>query len=130
MIVVDASLVLDIVMRTPEADRLVSRLATTASRPYAPELLDIEVLQALRRQVRLKRLTPARAAEAVSLLGLLPIARRSHDPLRARIWQLRDNLTAYGAAYVALAEALKAPLWTRDGKLSAAPGLAAEVVVV
>jgi len=130
VIVVDASLVLDIVMRTAEADRLLSRLATAASRPHAPELLDIEVLQALRRQVRLKRLTPARAAEAVALLGLLPIARRSHDPLRARIWQLRDNLTAYDAAYVALAEALKAPLWTRDSKFSAAPGLATEVVVV
>lgn len=66
----------------------------------------------------------------VNSLGALGIARRSHLPLIPRIWELRDNLTAYDAAYVALAEALRCPLVTSDARLAFVPGIRCEVEVI
>lgn len=84
---------------------------------HAPHLLDVEVAQVLRRYVRSKDILPERGAEALADLASLPINRYPHFVLLPRIWQLRHNLTAYDAAYVALAEALDATLVTRDRAL-------------
>ena len=107
-----------------------ARLADSEQPLLAPEVLDLEILQALRRQLRLKNISLDRAASALQLFGSLPIARTSHQQLLPRIWQLRDNLTAYDAAYVALAEVMQAPLWTRDSKYLGASGHQAQVVVL
>lgn len=129
MIVVDASLALDLALVTPESEALLGRIRA-AGALAAPEVIDLEILQALRRQVRLKTIGPARANAALDLFGSLPIERYSHQPLAPRIWALRENLTAYDAAYFALSELLQAPLWTRDAKYLSAQLHSAKIVVV
>jgi predicted nucleic acid-binding protein len=94
---------------------------------HAPHLLDLEFLQVLRSLVRRGLLTPDRAYDVRGEFTALPIVRYPHQPLNDRIWELRDNLTTYDAAFVALAEALDAPLVTCDGRLASAPGHAAHV---
>jgi predicted nucleic acid-binding protein len=89
----------------------------------APELLDIEVLAALRKLAAKGQLTEARARQAVAELALFDIERVSHRSLGARCWELRHNVTVYDAAYVALAEFLDAPLLTADRRLANAPGV-------
>jgi len=102
-----------------------SRLFAGGASLHAPHLLDLEVLHVLRRFERRGILRPSRAAEAVEDLLDLPLTRYPHAALADRVWELRGALTAYDAAYVALAEALHAPLLTRDAALaSAAPRLA------
>lgn len=95
-----------------------------------PHLLDLEVLQVLRRFQRGGTLTDNRADEALADLADLPLIRFAHLPLVFEIWRLRDNLTAYDAAYVALAEVLDATLVTRGQRLANAPGIGARVDVV
>ena len=129
MIVVDASAVLEVLLRTRMAGRVEARLFGRASL-HAPHLLDVEVAQVLRRYASRGELTAARGAEALADLAAFPLARYPHDLLLGRMWQLRENLTAYDAAYVALAEALGAPLVTRDERLAAAPGHRAVVELV
>ena len=92
-------------------------------------LLDLEFVQVLRRMVREKTLSASRAEEAIEDLSALRMTRYPPAALLNRIWQLRSNLTAYDAAYVALAEELKAPLITRDRKIAQAPGHKAAVEV-
>jgi predicted nucleic acid-binding protein len=122
MIVPDASVILELLLRTPDAPRLEGRLLAEGETLHAPHLLDIEVAQVLRRYAARGELTPARGQNALDLLAQFPIARYSHEPLLARVWTLRANLTAYDAAYVALAEGLGATLLTRDERLVNAPG--------
>lgn len=129
MIVVDASVVTAVVAQDDERGRdLRDRLA--GERLFAPELVDVEVMSAIRRAHRTGRLGADRAVRALAELALLPIARVSHTMLLNRIWNLRDNLTAYDAAYVALAQVLDAPLLTGDAPLARAPGLACEVMLI
>jgi predicted nucleic acid-binding protein len=97
---------------------------------HAPHLLDLEVAQALRRLVHLKEVTRSRAQQALDDHAGLVIERYSHRELLARIWQLRQSVTAYDAAYVALAEALNAPLLTCDAKLGGSHGHRARIEVV
>ena len=130
MIVVDASLVLDVAISANGGAALGNRLDEHGVALLAPEILDLEVLQALRRHVRLGVVDAMRARAGLTTLGELNIERFSHRTLTDRIWSLRDNLTAYGAAYVALAEALDVPLWTRDAKLAGVPGVSARVEVL
>ena len=85
---------------------------------YAPYLLDIEVAQVIRRYAAAGEMTPARGRAALVDLTDFPLHRCAHIFLLQRIWDLRNNLTAYDAAYVALAEALGAPLLTRDRRLA------------
>ena len=96
---------------------------------HAPAHLDVEVAQVTRRLAIGAVITPARGRAMLELLAEAPIRRVPLTPLLPRIWDLRRNLTSYDAAYVALAEALQAPLLTFDRKIPAAPGHHATVVV-
>jgi predicted nucleic acid-binding protein len=122
MIVLDASAVLELVLVT-DAGRLVrERIASPKETLHAPQLIDLEVLQVLRRYCASGALASERAALALEDFRAVDLERYGHELLLDRIWQLRENLTAYDAAYVALAEALAAPLLTFDARLANAPG--------
>ena len=129
MIVVDASAVLDLLLRTSLGDRVLQRMEVVGESLHAPHLLDPEVVQGLRRYHRQGVLTDLRASQALEDFADLPIVRYPHDVLIDRVWQLRHNVTAYDACYIALAEALDAPLLTTDRRLSAASGIRARVIV-
>jgi predicted nucleic acid-binding protein len=96
----------------------------------APELIDLEVLSTLRRAARAKRLDESRSLQALTDLDALPLRRVPHLPLLARVWELRDNLSAYDASYVALAEALDTVLVTADGRIGRASGINCEIAVL
>jgi predicted nucleic acid-binding protein len=130
LIVIDASALLEILLRTDRADRLMERAFAGSEQMHAPQLLDIEITQVLRRLVRQKEITAARAEQALQDLADLLIVRHDHQPLVQRIWQLRDAVSAYDGAYVSLAEALAAPLLTCDGKLAGAHGHRATIELV
>ena len=130
MIVLDASAVLEVVLATPAAPAILNRLVAVGETLHVPHLIDLEVLQVLRRYCATGEVSPGRAAEALADYLDFPMVRYPHDVLAVRIWELRENLTAYDAAYVALAEALSAPLVTRDRKLATAPGHRALIEVV
>lgn len=130
MIIVDASLAIEIALMTPDGRSAQQSLRREDDSLGAPELLDLEVLQVLRRSTREGRIASRDAGAAITLFQALPIQRFGHRILVDRIWALRDNLTAYDAAYIALAELLDAPLWTRDRKLSSVPGHTARVEVL
>ena len=130
MIVIDASVIVEILLRTTDGIMIFERLAEDGRSWHAPYLIDVEVTQVLRRYAAQGSLPPARAAESLQLLRAMPVRRYAHEPLLDRMWALRSNLTMYDAAYVALAEGLRTPLVTRDRKLAAAPGLVAGVELV
>lgn len=129
MIVLDASAAIDWLLQTAAGRLIEQRIYAHNDTLHSVHLLDLEFAQVLRRLVREKTLSTRRAGEAMEDLIDLRITRYAPVLLLDRIWQLRQNLSAYDAAYVALAEALKAPLITRDRKLAAAPGHAAAVEV-
>jgi predicted nucleic acid-binding protein len=129
MIVLDASAAVDWLLRTPAGLRIEQRIYGRKETLYTVHLLDVEFAQVLRRLVRERTVTPGRAEEAIGDLTALRITRYAPALLLNRIWQFRQNLSAYDAAYVALAEALNAPLITRDRRLAEAPGHAASVEV-
>jgi predicted nucleic acid-binding protein len=89
---------------------------------HVPHLFDIEIVGAVRRKVLFGDLSQARGKQAVLDVVDLDVTRYPHTPFLARIWELRRNLTAYDAPYVALAEALGVPLVTTDRSLAGAPG--------
>ena len=122
MIVVDASAVLEVLLITPPAVRLLDRIFSPAESLHAPELLDLEVAQVLRCYCAAGDVEPERARQALTDLADLAITRYPHQPFVPRIRELRHNVTAYDAAYVALAEGLGAPLLTGDARLAGAPG--------
>lgn len=126
MIVVDASVVLDLLVRSPDVEIVEERLFADPAW-NAPHLIDLEVTQVFRRWVRAGRLEADRAERSLDLLDDLPIHRWPHRELLGRIWHLRENLTAYDGAYVALAEALECALVTRDARLTGAPGVRTRV---
>ena len=112
-----------------EAKRLRERIETSGESLHVPHVMDLEVLHTLRRHVLLDILSLKRGSEALEDLENIAFFRYPHTPLAERIWALRENLTAYDAAYVALAEALDAPLVTTDARLARAPGIRAAVEV-
>ena len=130
VIVVDASALLEVLLNSAVADRVAARIFRVGDTLHAPHLLDLEVVQVLRRYAAAGDLGTERALEALEDLGDFPLTRYPHDVFLARIWALRQNLTAYDAAYVALAEALDAPLVTRDRALAGARGHRARVEIV
>ena len=94
---------------------------------HAPHLLDVEVVQVLRRLVRTGEVSPTRAGEAIADLTDLDLHRHAHLDLLGRAWKLRDNIGAYDAVYIALAEAIDAPIVTCDAPLANAPGHRARI---
>src|SRR5713101_30736 len=117
-------------LRTDRADRLMDRALGASKRLHSPHLLDIEVASAVRRLVQRKEITLVRAGQVFEDFAQLAIERHAHGLLLPRIWELRDAMTAHDGAYVALAEALGAPLLTCDGKLARAHGHRATIEMV
>lgn len=97
---------------------------------HAPHLVDVEYLHAVRRLTAAGEINETQADQLLESLRELRIERYSHRPLTPRIWSLRHNLTAYDAAFVALAETLDVPLITADAKMASAPGNTADIRVV
>ncbi len=129
--VLDASAVVEWLLGSERGDAVVAQLLDDPDGAFfAPDLLDVEVVQAFRRLARSGSVSDPRATGAVELLQALPLERRSAAILVPRIWTLRDNLSAYDAAYVALAEALDCPLLTCDARSADAPGHGVKVRVV
>jgi predicted nucleic acid-binding protein len=129
MIVIDTSAAIDWMLQTPTGQRIAHRIFSRGETLHTVHLLDLEFLQVLRRLVRERTLTARRAEEAIEDMSAVRVTRYAPSPLLKRIWQLRSNLSAYDASYVALAEELKAPLITRDRRIAAAPGHSASVEV-
>jgi predicted nucleic acid-binding protein len=127
LIVVDASALIEVLLGTSAGSRLAERFFAEGETLHAPHLLDVEVAQVLRRYVLSRLFGAERGVEALEDLADFPIARYPHQPFLPRIWELRHNVTAYDAAYLALAEALAAPLVTRDAKLASATGHQARI---
>lgn len=125
MIVVDASAVVLGLMNDGDA-RAVLRDGAVA----CPHLVDSEVTHALRSQVLRGDLDPANAERAIDVWSRLGLTRYGVRGLLARMWELRENLSAYDATYVALAEALDVPLVTADGRLGRAPGPRCAITVL
>ncbi len=130
MIVVDASALLEVLLQTKLAERLMQRLLEPSASLHSPHLLDIEMAHALRRLAQRKEITELRAKLALGDFSQLHIERHGHQALLERIWQLRNSMASYDGAYVALAEALDAPLLTCDSKLAHARGHRARIELV
>ena len=128
MIVLDASAAIGLALGLPQANRIEQVADDHDWVILAPQLLQIEVLQVLRRWVKAGNISDREAQEALELLDSLGIRHFDHDFLRDRVWELKDNLTAHDAAYVALAESLSAPVLTTDKRLGNAPGNRARVI--
>jgi predicted nucleic acid-binding protein len=127
MTVVDASAAVEFLLRTRLGKAVERRLLDPHEALHAPHLIDLEIAHVLRRHCRAGKLTEQRAREALEDFMGLPVRRHPHEPFLPRIWELRHNFTAYDAAYIALAEALHAPLITCDRALASASGHRARV---
>lgn len=130
MIVLDASALLEVLLATAAAERVRRSIFARGETLHAPHVIDLEVAQVLRRYRREGEISEVRAWEALRDLQDFPLTRYPHDLFLPRIWELKENLTAYDAAYIALAEVLPAPLVTRDGRIGRSRGHRAEVQVV
>jgi predicted nucleic acid-binding protein len=130
VIVVDTSALVEVLLRTSIAALVEEHLFATGETLHAPHLIDIETAQVVRRYAAGREIDGARGRAALDDLADFPMRRYSHDFLLPRVWDLRHNLTAYDAVYVALAEALDATLLTRDKRLAAASGHHARIELV
>jgi predicted nucleic acid-binding protein len=130
VIVLDASAAIEVLLDTPLAAAVAVRMVDPEETLHAPHLIDIEVAQVLRRYAMTGAADAQRCRAALDDLADFPLARYPHDDLLPRVWDLRANLTAYDAVYVALAEALEATLLTCDRRLAAAPGHDARIALV
>ena len=128
MIVPDASLVVELLVNSSRAELIRRELAVAGDILIAPHLLDIEVASALRNLAAGRRIGRHRIEQFWAELAALPLRRYPHTPLLGRIWELRNNFTAYDAAYISLAEATGSVLYTCDEKLRR--GHRARVVVI
>jgi predicted nucleic acid-binding protein len=120
VIVVDASALVETLLRTPAAELVERHLFDSRQTLHAPHLLDVEVAHVLRRYAASGEIGQELGGAALADLADFPLRRYAHDFLLPRVWDLRNNVTAYDAVYVALAEALDAALLTRDQHLAAA----------
>ena len=126
MLVLDTSAVLNALVARPRIPGLKERLAEDGDL-HGPHLIDTELLHALRRMTISGEISEERAADARSDFAELALVRYSHEPLSDRVWELRHNLTAYDATFLALAELLAVPLITCDARLASAPGHEAQI---
>jgi len=117
MIVLDASIVVELLTNGAVAHSVHRALAESGEDLIVPHLLDIEVISALRRLAASRRIDSYRSEQLLAGLTALPAERYPHAPLLSRIWELRRNFTAYDGAYIALAEATDSVLYTSDEKL-------------
>jgi predicted nucleic acid-binding protein len=122
VIVLDASAVLELLLNTGGGDQVRDRIADPDESLHSPHLLGVEVAQVLRRYLASRSILPETAVAALEDLAVLDIERYEHEPLLGRVWELRENVTAYDAVYLALAEVLDAPLLTFDRRLASSPG--------
>ena len=129
MIVLDASAAVEYLLGTAAGARVAERIGGRET-VHAPHLIDVEIAQVLRRLVRSGELVVDRAEGLLADFSAFRLNRYGHERLLPRVWALRDTLTAYDAAYVALAEALEAPLLTRDARLARSGGHEARVELV
>ncbi|MGH3635512.1 MAG: type II toxin-antitoxin system VapC family toxin [Mycobacterium sp.] len=128
MIVVDTSAVIDAVLARPPKPGLLARLSDDGDL-HAPHLIDVEILHALRRLALTSAVHEARLEDARTDIADITLTRYPLGPLTDRVWDLRHHLTAYDAVFVALAEALEAPLVTCDRRLARAGGHHAQLEV-
>lgn len=130
MKVLDASVLVEFLTGGEHAESSRRHIMSSPGWLWAPYLVDAEVGHALRSEVRAGEISARAARAALGDLMELRLQRVSHHLLAERAWELRENVTFYDALYVALAEALEAPLVTLDARLAKAPGLRAEIEVV
>lgn len=130
MIVIDASALVDALINPSSFPNVESALADPSNPILAPHLIDLEVVQALRRLVSKGEVAPFVASRILAQLANLPIARISHTYFLDRVWALQANMTAYDAVYIAIAEAFHASLLTRDRKMAGVPGHTARIKVI
>lgn len=130
MIVTDASAVIEALLGTPAGPEAARHLFDAGETLHAPHLIDLEVANAVRRYVAIGDIDQTLGHAAIRNMVDMPIRRYPHDVLLTRIWELRGNLSAYDAAYVALAEVLDAPLLTRDRRLADAARRFARIELV
>jgi predicted nucleic acid-binding protein len=129
VIVVDASVVVDYLL-IAQAEIELAELVNSEDLLVAPQSIDLEILNALRRASHQGRPARNAATAAFANFGQLRIFRYPLSPLLQRIWKLRDSITAYDAAYVALAELLAMPLYTRDRRLARSHGHSARIILI
>jgi predicted nucleic acid-binding protein len=122
VIIIDSSAVVEVLLRAKVASRVEDRIFSPAETLHTPQLLDVEVAQVLRRYCLAGEMDPGRGGQALRDLTEFSITRYPHHLFLSRIWQLRYNMTAYDAVYVALAEVLSASLLTLDAHLASTPG--------
>jgi predicted nucleic acid-binding protein len=130
VIVVDASALLEFLLQTSVGVRVEARLFRDEDELHAPHLVDVEVVQGLRRLVRMDQVSSGRADEAIADLTDLDLYRHPHVDLLRRAWRLRDNISAYDAMYVSLAEAIEATIVTCDSPLAKARGRRTRIEVI
>ncbi len=128
--VLDASGAIELLLNTVPGSRLAERLADDREAVCVPHLIDIEIVQVLRRYVLRGELSPERATLALSHWRDLDLERYPHEPFLAQVWELRDNVSAYDAVYVALAQTLSTVLVTGDRRLARTPGLEARIELI
>lgn len=128
--VLDASGAVELVLNTTRGKRLGERLAAGAEVVHVPHLIDIEIAQVLRRYALGEAFGEQRAVQALHHWRQLHVERYPHEPFLDRVWGLRNNVSAYDALYVALAEALGESLVTGDRKLAAVPRMNVRVELV
>lgn len=128
MIVLDASAAVDMILKIEsKATRVRDRIETSDGDFHVPHLFEIEVLSSLRRLSLSGDLSKNRASEALEDLADMRLIRYPHTSFIERIWELKDNVTAYDTSYIALAETLDAPLITTDGPLARSSGHRASI---
>ncbi|HEV3510516.1 MAG TPA: type II toxin-antitoxin system VapC family toxin [Candidatus Sulfotelmatobacter sp.] len=127
MIVLDASAAIDWLLQSPAGQLIERRIYSRGETLHAPHLIDVEIAQVLRRLAREATISDRRADAAIHDLIRLRIVRYPHVVLLPSIWRHRHNLSAYDAAYLALAEQLGAALITRDARLANTSGHAAKI---